>query len=418
MSEAKTQHFCILPWLHLQINQGGEVHPCCRMDDRYQLGSLAKNTLEEIWNGPAMRTMRMELKADRAVTQCASCYRAEKAGGISFRQRMNHSFAESLPLVKETHDDGSVAPIGLHSLDLRLSNVCNFSCRTCSPWNSTSWYRDAIELENKEATKWVKPIELNDEALSAIEGSLAGMRRIYFAGGEPLLHQQQYLLLEKLRDLGNRSVVLDYNTNFSHLQFQRWKATELWKDFESVHVGASLDGIGPQAEVIRKGTKWSQIEANFQRLKEEAPQVNFYIHSTVSAMNVFHLPTAIERWVELGMLQFPDQLAVNVLNYPRHLNIQILNLTEREHLAKKYADFLIQLKSKASAIVYHNVARGLRQILQSFSPEVWTEDREMFRRYTIKMDSIRKERFVDLFPEHLSLLYEKGPGAGPIHARP
>ena len=65
---------------------------------------------------------------------------------------------------------------------------------------------------------------------------------------------------------------------------------DIWKKFDNVAVGASLDAMGPRAEYIRKGTKWDTVEKNRRQMMEICPDVDFYISPTLSIMNVWHIP--------------------------------------------------------------------------------------------------------------------------------
>jgi organic radical activating enzyme len=60
------------------------------------------------------------------------------------------------------------------------------------------------------------------------------VEQIYFAGGEPLLMEEHYHILEEL--VRSRfDVRLIYNTNFTHTQSQRtFSVFEYWKQFDSV----------------------------------------------------------------------------------------------------------------------------------------------------------------------------------------
>ena len=49
-----------------------------------------------------------------------------------------------------------------------------------------------------------------------------------------------------------------YNTNFSKLVYKEQDAIELWKNFDEVSVGASLDAGWKRGEYLRKGTIWDE----------------------------------------------------------------------------------------------------------------------------------------------------------------
>jgi len=106
-------------------------------------------------------------------------------------------------------------------------------------------------------------------------------------------------------------VRLIYNTNFTHTNLKDRSVFEYWKLFDSVSVGASLDGSGQYGEYIRKGTEWSKIEQNRIDMMEICPGVDFYISPTLSIMNAWHLPDFHRDWVERGFIKPQDLILSN-----------------------------------------------------------------------------------------------------------
>ena len=116
--------------------------------------------------------------------------------------------------------------------------------------------------------------------------------QIYFAGGEPLIMEEHYRLLNELVKREMFHVRLIYNTNFSKLGYKDQDVLELWKKFHSVSIGASLDGCGPRAEYIRKGQDWEETVENRRRMMAVCPNVDFYVSSTVSIYNAWQIGRA------------------------------------------------------------------------------------------------------------------------------
>ena len=85
-----------------------------------------------------------------------------------------------------------------------------------------------------------------------------------------MLMDEHYKMLELLIEKNLTHVRLIYNTNFSELTYKKRDVLTMWKQFDSVSVGASLDGMGARGEYMRKGTVWNDIEDNRKRLLELA----------------------------------------------------------------------------------------------------------------------------------------------------
>lgn len=63
---------CLIPWHRLSIQPNGDVYPCPVSSVR--LGNLNSRTLEEIWNGPELRTFRLGVNdIERMNPDCKDC---------------------------------------------------------------------------------------------------------------------------------------------------------------------------------------------------------------------------------------------------------------------------------------------------------------------------------------------------------
>jgi radical SAM protein with 4Fe4S-binding SPASM domain len=390
------KHFCVLPWVHAEIHQSGDVYPCCRMGEAYSLGSMHERSFDEIWNAEPLRQMRLGLLRDEPQPQCRVCYASEERGEKSLREQALEDFADSLGRVDATSLEGHVATGGLLSLDLRFSNVCNFRCRICGPHNSTAWGPGPARARLSESRGDFWPW---------LESKLGEIRVIQLAGGEPLLHEDHYLLLEKLLSRGRTDVVLKYNSNLSVTGFRHWDVAALWSRFERVHLTASFDGVGEAAELIRKGQDWAATEERFLSLRERLPKARFDILYTLGAMNAFHLPAALDRFLETGMVRAPDEFRVNLLEGPPHLSLAVFAPEERDELRSLYLAYLARLRARLAATLHSSLERAILPTLTSLDGPFLPEERANFRRTAFELDRSRGEKLVRVFPELLGPLY-------------
>ncbi len=401
-----SKHFCILPWVHARINQDGNVYPCCRIEDFFSFGSLKKNDFETIWNDEAIRNFRSQLKKDLPSKSCNDCYKIESRGGISLRQQSNSDFADHIYKVNATQEDGRVDSSNLSFLDIRFSNICNFKCRSCNHENSTTWYQDTHSFSNKNVPSHVvRPVENPEHLWALLNQQIASLKKIYMAGGEPLLHEEHYQLLELLIRQNKSDIELEYNTNLSSLEYKHWKIVEIWKHFPNITLGASLDGVAEQGELIRKGMNWLNTVRNFRIIQESAPHVKFILAPTISVLNCFHITAAIETFIEIGMLKNPDFFRPNVLFQPNYLSIQILNSKERQNLEKHYLDFLDRIYKSTAHPLFSKIESELKSILTHMHSLPSDEnERKRFKKFTIKLDILRNEKTLRLFPELIELI--------------
>lgn len=402
LTESKT--FCMYPWVHIHAFPNGDVHPCCYSEMQHKLGDARSKSLKEIWNDTPMKTMRYRMLNEEKSGACKKCYEQEQHGFFSGRQSANKHFGHNINRVAETLPDGYQERFEMTYWDIRFSNLCNLKCRSCGHIFSSQWYQDQAKLagpawkERNTVLNYAGRTET--DMWEQLIPHLEYVEQIYFAGGEPLLMEEHYNILEELLKRGRTDVRLIYNTNFTHTDLKGRSVFEYWNQFRSVAVGASLDGSGVHGEYIRKGTDWAIVEQNRKDMLAICPQVDFYVSPTLSIMNAWHLPDFHRDWVERGLIRAQD-LNVNILQDPDHYRIDIAPVEYKAAIQEKYQQHLEWLKPQdplnrattgfESAITFMNATDNSTLI-----PKFWEK--------TEQLDTIRKESWQDAIPELKALL--------------
>ncbi|QCK13495.1 twitch domain-containing radical SAM protein [Mangrovivirga cuniculi] len=343
--------FCILPWIHFHVGLHGRVQPCCISSK--PMGNINQESLGEIWNGEKFRELRAKMLAGKKVKACKSCYALEDSGAESLRQENNKKFSQHMDLVQNTDSDGSITSQPIY-WDLRFSNVCNFKCRTCWHGASSKWFDEAKENGNTAADQAIiKNIEDVDRFFEENRELLIQADEFYFAGGEPLIMEEHYSLLNLLTDSGAQPA-LRYNTNLSLLSFKGRKVTDLWAHFDDVEVMVSIDGIGQHGESIRTGQNFQKLEDNLRYLLDNTA-VRVLISPTISSLNVGQLPEIYDWWLNAGGKD--EGWYVNILQRPKEFNIKCIPVDEKAIIVK-------ELKKSQDQFYYSKYARGLSEILK------------------------------------------------------
>ena len=392
---APTKTFCILPWIHLYSNPDGTVLPCCVGDWQQSMGNVQDGKLETVFNNESFKTMRRNMLAGEKCSQCTACYRDEDAGNSSFRKHSNEQFAKYIEdAVKNTNPDGTVDDFKLRYLDVRWSNICNFKCRSCGPLYSSSW---AQEHGSKKIFTYAGGAN-NEELYRQFEPHFDTIEEFYFAGGEPLLTDKHYDILEYLIEHGRTDVKLRYNTNMSVLKYKDKNVLDMWKQFSNVYIGASLDSWGPRAEYIRHGTEWSVIESNIRKIRTEAPHIHLQTNTVVSILNIKTLTEFIDYMLGSGLVDEKNYNPhfYNVLN-PEFLSLQLLTDEEIEHNIKKLTDYA-NSQGKQMRNAFNTVINGLKTTTHDHNLN------NLFKKQMEHYDIIRNENGKETFPE-LSRLF-------------
>lgn len=394
------------PWAHLHVLTTGDIFPCCMSahEPGNAVGSLRRgDTLEAAWNSHKMRALRARMLRGEASELCERCYRNEAVGRTSWRQSENRNLAHHFDLVGETSADGRLVRLHLPYLDVRFSNLCNLKCRICTPELSSRWHGDAVALglAAKDDPALITAHEDPERLWSQLEPLLSTVERFHFAGGEPLVMEEHYRVLQALLQRDRFDVRLSYNTNFSTLRYKGKDVLELWKPFRHVYVQASLDGMGARADYMRKGQRWEQVMRDRERMLKECPHVQFCLLPTVSIMNVLHLPDFYRDWLERGFIG-PADVLLNILFEPEHLSVQGLPPSFKERVLARYREFIDSYLAEKGETAKH--ARGEFEAVLRY---MLAEDRDVaagFRGYTVDLDVLRNERFEEVFPELAELV--------------
>ena len=399
----KSSTFCIYPWMHFHAYPTGPAYPCCMADMQFPIGDMRKNTIKEIWNQAPLREIRKQMLNEQPISACNRCYEQESSGFVSGRISANKHHGHLIDRIHETKEDGTLDRFELTYWDIRFSNLCNLSCRSCGYIFSSSWYQDQAKLSGPEWKKTHKVLNyagrFETDAWEQLVEHIDHVEQIYFAGGEPLLMDEHYRILDELVRRKKFDVRLIYNTNFTHTELKDRSVFEYWKLFDSVSIGASLDDSGSRAEYIRKGTDWAVVEQNRRDMMRICPKVDFYISPTLSIMNAWSITDFHRDWVEKGLIG-PQDINVNILQDPPHYRIDIAPAEYKQQLKTKFLNHIHWLRDQDPL---GRATVGFESAVNYMMATDNTHLIDTFWRKTHELDDIRKENILDIIPE-LSVL--------------
>lgn len=267
--------FCVLPWMHTAIEPNGRVRPCCISEYSFTMGNLNKTPLlKDIFNNDTYKDFRQRLLTSNTLpSECNKCAINESAGLSSYRTRSNEKFKDFVETL-EPNSSGE-AEFKQLFIDYRFSNKCNFKCITCGPGLSSSHaveHKKLYKLSNNEFDiNGPSIIEVNSENfLEQFKTFSKDIREIYFAGGEPLMNDHHYDILNIFIET-QQPVTIFYNTNFSTLNYQQYDLLDMWSKINGkVDLFVSIDGVDEQGELIRSGIDLEKFAENVRKLRQAA----------------------------------------------------------------------------------------------------------------------------------------------------
>jgi len=377
--------FCALPWLHLSSRPDGKMRTCCTSnassvqdpDSSNKIGGgevgVVKNddgipanfnttSLADAWNSSYMRNVRKMMLRGEKPPSCLKCYKEEDAGHRSKRNWETEYWSSryDLPaMVGATHDDGSIEP-KIRYIDLRMGSKCQLACVMCSPHDSSGWIKEWQEIfpqiENeklKNTSQWQNKGKVhgasynwhlnNPRFWKELMEQVPHMYQLYFAGGESLIIDEHYDLLEECIKQGfAKKIELRYNSNAVEWRNDLF---DLWKEFKRVRFHYSIDANGERNDYIRYPSKWKHQEDVFWKLDETSDNVEVTTATTIMLLNIGYIPEfvkwkvsqgfkKINRWplgaggINMHFAYWPPQLNVKVL--PKDIKEKITNKFEKE----------------------------------------------------------------------------------------
>jgi radical SAM protein with 4Fe4S-binding SPASM domain len=386
--------FCVLPWMHLYVGTDGNVLPCCVADQKYPMGNIEKHSIDIISKSPEFTQLRHNMISGQRSKECSRCYAQEDSGIRSDRENHNATW----PNIKI--NQVKVDQYNPVYLDIRLNNICNLKCRMCSGYFSSAISQEEVELFGN--TTYVQSSIGSSQrklVLAEILNFLPQAESIYFAGGEPLLTAEHYEILDALIACNNTNLKINYNTNFTTLQFRSRNVLELWKNFSNIKIGASIDAFGSVAEYVRHGTVWETIESNLELVKSQCPHVNLTVTSTVGILNISSLMVLQKTWHETKKLDI-SKFSQNILIGPDHLTLTALPVEHKKRLEQSINAHILWC--------YENSANQLASQWQDVLHYMWFTDTSYnlntFKRLISITDSHRGELLAKSVPELKNLI--------------
>jgi sulfatase maturation enzyme AslB (radical SAM superfamily) len=356
--------FCPLPWIHQFIQPDG-IKMCCSSSTKID------TTPNEFKNSKYITDVRNTIMSGNIPKDCQSCVYTEKQGFTSTRMLALNDWDYTL----------STIPSEVLYLDLRYSNLCNFSCRTCEPAFSSEISREQglsnIHLENTKVSLDVKKL-------------LPTLRRVNFTGGEPLLIKENIQILEQLIDAGNTDCEILITTNGSVINH---KILELIKQFHTVHWTVSIDAVGTQAEYIRNGTIWDKICANLHTILLLKHSVG--INCVISAYSILGLSNLVKFFSDLKTqyVEQPLELWFNVCTYPIFLNPVNLSQSLKTIANTELSKSITLLQELNNPIESLNTLISLQDKIK----DITIATNSQFEEYTNNLDLIRSQNFKTTF---------------------
>ena len=396
--------YCVLPWVNITVDPDGSIKPCCVSQDfikkptgeKFNLGF---DKIEDIVNSQDLVEIRQKMLAGERVAGCSQCYQHEEYGGKSQRLQYNQMF----PLkFSQSH----VERTDIKYFDLRLGNLCNLNCRSCSPKNSSQFSKEINELHNTDITKFheILPLTIDtwyesDVFMDNIDGQLKNIKLLYLTGGEPTIIKKNFEILNKLISTGfSKNITVMINSNMTNLNSDFY---EILDEFKSVIFFASVDGIGPIQEYLRYPSDWNQIDNNITKLIKRA---NIKIRPTpvIQTTNLNKIVDLFEYFENFNISANKSivEMMPIVLENPKYLDLLYLPLDYKLMCWERIEKFIKNCKFQGP--LFFNKMKALKN--KCLKDSVDLEYLNLYKEYNTILDINRNQKLSDINPELHTIL--------------
>jgi MoaA/NifB/PqqE/SkfB family radical SAM enzyme len=383
------KNFCIAPFIQLQISNNGRTGPCPYTANVWNFDKF--KTIKEKWNSKELENLRSDFLSDKQSAICKRCWRDEKAGKKSLRQRLNNFGIKNENEVRSKNLQTKVFQRYVSNLEYKEfpkiltlipGNGCNLSCVTCGPNSSSKWVSESKNYKKNNIIEVKKNWNMLDKEYEDIVENSIYLQKIELFGGEPFYNKKnRQLLIEKIVDKGtSKDIILYFNTNGTH--FDQTYVSFLAKNFKKIEIRVSIDGINEQFEYLRYGAKYKNVIENCKKFNQ-IKKTDFEIICTVSPYNFLYLEEYDEEFKKYGWSVF-----YNLTSYPdRMMLFNIPDIVKKNiKLSSKFKDIENYINNK------------------NYDPMHWQE----FVNYTKLIDKNRALKMAEIFPKFYELVKKHG----------
>jgi len=397
--------FCSAPWNTIWTGSDGSVKFCCASNQ--VLGNIKTESVIEIMNNDKAASIRKEFMLNQKPASCEQCWETERGGNAIgnprwlSNQQGRDVISDSL---NHTDSNGLLQKHNLVFVDLIWTNKCNMACLHCQPDISSAiadnyvdvfpiWLnKGSIDFYNKYKTSAVVD---NSSKLKYILDNSDKIEQIHFNGGEPLMQEETFELIEALMKKGlNKQINLWFHTNGS---IRTYQGVDIVEDYlgpwgRNCKITMSHDHFGKRGEYFRYGYHEGKWLENFDRFQYAG--IEMTIQTSFTLFNTFTL-NELSEWYVDNQIANRASMKLNYVSKPLVWNF--LNLAMHDEFQERIKNTLLQSKRSINDSNWtNNLDICLNLLNQKFD---YTDCKVNFVKGIDALDVKRKTNFAETFPE-------------------
>lgn len=310
----KTPTSCRSKWAISTLHLGQGYTAGCHRSSRSQLTvenfNNFHNTNEKIRDRKLMLDGKWPINTVTSRGGCDYCRHIEEVGGMSdrlFQNTVSDVYPQELD---KNPTQTNVEPV---SIEVFFQNTCSLSCLYCKgelsskiaseekQYNDNQWLRTTGKINYSFKNDFKNVDVFSSLFFKWLEKNVTKLKRLQVLGGEPLLQEEFYKTIEILNNNESPDLELTVISNLMvpDVLFEKFisEGNNLMKNkkIKEIHINASIDGWGPEAEYVRAGLKINEFENNMKKLLE---RTNFRM-STMSTINTLTFKTMPDLFMKM-----------------------------------------------------------------------------------------------------------------------
>ena len=335
----KNPTFCVLPFIEQHQALDGKQYLCCH----------SATPLDAVGTGSRYQLIE-QIQAEQKIPHCIACYQQDSQKIISPRLRESARWLKDSDVKNYITNWTANSPQQTFFYDIRFENKCNLACISCDAISSSLWAREL-------------GIQIPTHDLLLDTDRILACKKIYLAGGEPLIIDQFIQLIDQISK-ANDQPELVINTNLTSLGDQVIHSLQCIKNLTMV---VSVDAYGRVNDYHRWPSKWDKFMLNLQQLRDKVNctiQFNTVIDAVtvINASQLVNIEYIADQW-NLSILSRPNALVVN--NLPTKHKQKIVSSFEQIKQSRFYSND-ITFKSQVDGILYKINTPGDPELLSMY----------------------------------------------------
>jgi organic radical activating enzyme len=321
----------------------------------------------QLFNTDVNVAERQMMLANQRNSSCEeNCWPLEDKGAVSPRMWQNGKI--------KTHVDIRPQP---EILEIKLNDDCNLSCSYCCKEYSSAWRRDLLTNGNytvesgdtryqltsrdkimmKVSQQEVKNTKQFQMLVSEIKSFSTGLKEIVVTGGEPLLDNQ---LFDVLDAVSNSSAVINIYTGLG-VEVKRFqRMLDKIKQIPTAMISVSAECTDQFYEFNRSGNRWIDFINKIELLQKSG--IEFRFSTAITNLTVFGLTSFIK--------YFNDQrIGLVFVNQPSMMAPYVLDAASKQQIMQDIQSLPEHYQTQIAQSIKATASETQRQQMSEFLKE-------------------------------------------------